>query len=146
MAGRHALVVPALKKHTATIIMAHGLGDRWASVSLAVYEADLTSTAVRDGECVRGSLRSDAERLKGVSCGVMATTRQVRGHQVHLSERTEYTHHSGKEEASLRTGVETGTDSWFQNMGMSMPGWYDIVRRRDDVCNPPAQPPAVFQC
>ena len=28
MAGRHALVVPALKKHTATIIMAHGLGDR----------------------------------------------------------------------------------------------------------------------
>ncbi|KAJ4516728.1 hypothetical protein HRR75_003388 [Exophiala dermatitidis] len=32
MAGRQALVVPALKKHTATVIMAHGLGDR---VSLA---------------------------------------------------------------------------------------------------------------
>lgn len=28
MAGRQALVVPALKKHTATVIMAHGLGDR----------------------------------------------------------------------------------------------------------------------
>ncbi|KAJ9500292.1 hypothetical protein H2202_004087 [Exophiala xenobiotica] len=36
MAGRHALVVPALKKHTATIIMAHGLGDSGAGwVSLA---------------------------------------------------------------------------------------------------------------
>jgi hypothetical protein len=30
MAGKHALIVPALKKHTATVIMAHGLGDRWA--------------------------------------------------------------------------------------------------------------------
>jgi hypothetical protein len=30
MAGRQALVVPALKKHTATVIMAHGLGDRSA--------------------------------------------------------------------------------------------------------------------
>ena len=28
MAGPAALVVPALKKHTATVIMAHGLGDR----------------------------------------------------------------------------------------------------------------------
>jgi hypothetical protein len=31
MAGKHALIVPALKKQTATVIMAHGLGDRWAS-------------------------------------------------------------------------------------------------------------------
>ena len=29
MAGKQALIVPALKKHTATVIMAHGLGDRW---------------------------------------------------------------------------------------------------------------------
>ncbi|KAL2428942.1 Acyl-protein thioesterase 1 [Exophiala dermatitidis] len=36
MAGRQALVVPALKKHTATVIMAHGLGDSGAGwVSLA---------------------------------------------------------------------------------------------------------------
>ena len=28
MANKAALVVPALKKHTATVIMAHGLGDR----------------------------------------------------------------------------------------------------------------------
>lgn len=28
MAGPAALVVPALKKHTATVIWAHGLGDR----------------------------------------------------------------------------------------------------------------------
>ncbi|KIX93718.1 uncharacterized protein Z520_10624 [Fonsecaea multimorphosa CBS 102226] len=32
MAGKQALIVPALKKHSATVIMAHGLGDR---VSLA---------------------------------------------------------------------------------------------------------------
>ncbi|KIW96737.1 uncharacterized protein Z519_02128 [Cladophialophora bantiana CBS 173.52] len=38
MAGKQALIVPALKKHTATVIMAHGLGDRIliaARVSLA---------------------------------------------------------------------------------------------------------------
>ncbi|SLM33306.1 acyl-protein thioesterase 1 [Lasallia pustulata] len=36
MAGPAALVVPALKKHTATVIMAHGLGDSGAGwVSLA---------------------------------------------------------------------------------------------------------------
>lgn len=28
MANKAAFVVPALKKHTATVIMAHGLGDR----------------------------------------------------------------------------------------------------------------------
>ncbi|OAL19827.1 hypothetical protein AYO22_09354 [Fonsecaea multimorphosa] len=28
MAGKQALIVPALKKHSATVIMAHGLGDR----------------------------------------------------------------------------------------------------------------------
>ncbi|KAI9795310.1 MAG: hypothetical protein M1835_006025 [Candelina submexicana] len=28
MSGPAALVVPATKKHTATVIMAHGLGDR----------------------------------------------------------------------------------------------------------------------
>ena len=37
MAGPAALVVPALKKHTATVIFAHGLGDNGAGwyVSLA---------------------------------------------------------------------------------------------------------------
>ncbi|OAG38414.1 hypothetical protein AYO21_07397 [Fonsecaea monophora] len=36
MAGKQALIVPALKTHTATVIMAHGLGDSGAGwVSLA---------------------------------------------------------------------------------------------------------------
>ncbi|OAP56775.1 hypothetical protein AYL99_08887 [Fonsecaea erecta] len=36
MAGKQALIVPALKKHSATVIMAHGLGDSGAGwVSLA---------------------------------------------------------------------------------------------------------------
>ncbi|KIW17372.1 hypothetical protein PV08_04566 [Exophiala spinifera] len=36
MAGRQALVVPALKRHSATVIMAHGLGDSGAGwISLA---------------------------------------------------------------------------------------------------------------
>jgi hypothetical protein len=36
MSGRGALVIPALKRHTATVIMAHGLGDSGAGwVSLA---------------------------------------------------------------------------------------------------------------
>jgi hypothetical protein len=32
MAGRQALVVPALKKQTATVLMLHGLGDRSANI------------------------------------------------------------------------------------------------------------------
>lgn len=28
MANKAAIIVPALKKHSATVIMAHGLGDR----------------------------------------------------------------------------------------------------------------------
>jgi predicted esterase len=36
MSGRGALVIPAVKRHTATVIMAHGLGDSGAGwVSLA---------------------------------------------------------------------------------------------------------------
>jgi predicted esterase len=36
MSGPAALVIPAVKKHTATVIMAHGLGDSGAGwVSLA---------------------------------------------------------------------------------------------------------------
>jgi hypothetical protein len=31
MAPRAPYIVPALKKHTATVIMAHGLGDRLAA-------------------------------------------------------------------------------------------------------------------
>ena len=36
MAGPAALVVAALKKHTATVIWAHGLGDRWVDVQLHI--------------------------------------------------------------------------------------------------------------
>lgn len=35
MAGRQALVVPALKKQTATVLMLHGLGDRSAKLPLS---------------------------------------------------------------------------------------------------------------
>lgn len=39
MAGPAALVVPALKKHTATVIWAHGLGDRYAGyLSYTAFE------------------------------------------------------------------------------------------------------------
>ena len=34
MAGPAAIIVPPLKKHTATVIWAHGLGDRWVDVQL----------------------------------------------------------------------------------------------------------------
>jgi len=36
MASRAPYVVPALKKHTATVIMAHGLGDRFVNNVQAV--------------------------------------------------------------------------------------------------------------
>jgi hypothetical protein len=46
MAGRAPLVVPALKKHTATVIVAHGLGDSgagWLVAMLCCYVSILTS-------------------------------------------------------------------------------------------------------
>lgn len=36
MATRAPFVVPALKKHTATVIMAHGLGDRFGAYACKV--------------------------------------------------------------------------------------------------------------
>jgi hypothetical protein len=37
MAGRSPLVVPALKRHTATVIVAHGLGDSGAGWYVALF-------------------------------------------------------------------------------------------------------------
>jgi hypothetical protein len=39
--SRGPFVVPALKKHTATVIMAHGLGDRFVS-DIQAYTTKLT--------------------------------------------------------------------------------------------------------
>lgn len=84
MAGRQALIVPALKKHSATIIMAHGLGDSGAGwVSLA------------ESWRRRGKFE-DVKFIFPNAPNIPITV----------------------------------------NFGMSMPGWYDIVRRRDDVCSP----------
>ncbi|KAJ4583431.1 hypothetical protein HRR80_003213 [Exophiala dermatitidis] len=81
MAGRQALVVPALKKHTATVIMAHGLGDSGAGwVSLA-----------------------------------------------------ENWRRRGKFEDVKFVFPNAPTIPITVNFGMAMPGWYDIVRRRDDL-------------
>ena len=41
-------MVPALRKHTATVIWAHGLGDRWEGSPLDA-SIKLTQTAVWDG-------------------------------------------------------------------------------------------------
>jgi hypothetical protein len=84
MAGRQAIVIPALKKHTATIIMAHGLGDSGAGwVSLA------------ENWRRRGKFE-DVKFIFPNAPNIPITI----------------------------------------NMGMRMPGWYDIVRRRDDVRSP----------
>ncbi|EXJ80218.1 hypothetical protein A1O1_08360 [Capronia coronata CBS 617.96] len=81
MAGRQALVVPALKKQTATIIMAHGLGDSGAGW---IFLAE------------NWRRRGKFEDVKFVFPNAPSIPITV-------------------------------------NSGMSMPGWYDIVRRRDDV-------------
>jgi predicted esterase len=89
MAGRQAIVIPALKKHTATVIMAHGLGDSGAGwVSLA------------ENWRRRGKFE-DVKFIFPNAPNIPITI----------------------------------------NMGVRMPGWYDIVRRRDDVRSPlPAHP------
>ncbi|KIV85662.1 hypothetical protein PV11_01330 [Exophiala sideris] len=80
MAQRQALIVPALKKHSATIIMAHGLGDSGAGwVSLA------------ESWRRRGKFE-DVKFIFPNAPNIPITV----------------------------------------NFGMRMPGWYDIVRRRDD--------------
>lgn len=43
MASPKALVVPALKKHTATVIMAHGLGDRSVGQHHLIWNPSLTN-------------------------------------------------------------------------------------------------------
>jgi hypothetical protein len=84
MAGRRAITVPALKKHTATIIMAHGLGDSGAGwVQLA------------ENWRRRGKFE-DVKFIFPNAPNIPITI----------------------------------------NMGMEMPGWYDIVRKRDDVRSP----------
>lgn len=89
MAGRQAITIPALKKHTATIIMAHGLGDSGAGwVSLA------------ENWRRRGKFE-DVKFIFPNAPNIPITI----------------------------------------NMGMRMPGWYDIVRRREDVRSPlPVRP------
>ena len=84
MAAKQAFTVPALKKQTATIIMAHGLGDSGAGwVSLA--------------EDWRR--RGKFEDVKFIFPNAPQIPITI-------------------------------------NMGYVMPGWYDIVRRREDVRNP----------
>jgi hypothetical protein len=90
MAGRQAITVPALKKHTATIIMAHGLGDSGAGwVQLA------------ENWRRRGKFE-DVKFIFPNAPNIPITI----------------------------------------NMGMRMPGWYDIVRRREDVRSPPPVQPS----
>ncbi|EHL00942.1 putative Acyl-protein thioesterase 1 [Glarea lozoyensis 74030] len=79
MAQKAPLVIPAVKKHTATVIMAHGLGDSGAGwVTLAQ----------------NWRLRQKFEEVKFVFPNAPTIPITV-------------------------------------NMGMQMPGWYDIVRPRD---------------
>lgn len=49
MAQLAPLVVPALKKHTATVIWAHGLGDTYVLIPTRGAK-ELTTTADTDGE------------------------------------------------------------------------------------------------
>lgn len=49
MAQLAPLVVPALKKHTATVIWAHGLGDTYVLIPTRRAK-ELTTTADTDGE------------------------------------------------------------------------------------------------
>ena len=42
MAGRAPLVVPSLKKHTATVIVAHGLGDSGAGWYVTMFYVEET--------------------------------------------------------------------------------------------------------
>jgi predicted esterase len=100
MANRHALIVPALKKHTATVIMAHGLGDSGAGwVSLAE----------------NWRRRGKFEDVKFVFPNAPSIPITI--------------------VSDLYSQIDLYS-SRIQNAGYVMPGWYDIVSRRDNVRNP----------
>ena len=108
MANRHALIVPALKKHTATVIMAHGLGDSGAGwVSLAE----------------NWRKRSKFEEVKFIFPNAPSIPITI------VCCQDPY--------------LITSADS-VQNGGWVMPGWYDIVRRRDDVRHSFAVPQLIL--
>lgn len=46
--NKAALIVPALKKQTATVIMAHGLGDRLVR-SLGIYKSKKANSCLVSG-------------------------------------------------------------------------------------------------
>jgi hypothetical protein len=76
MSGPAALVVPAIKRHTATVIVAHGLGDSYAPSSLALQMytimaniADTICIEELDGKiCPRPLHLSLADRPKDMAC------------------------------------------------------------------------------
>lgn len=48
MSGPAALVVPAIKRHTATVIVAHGLGDSYVTLQLCM------ELAIANTPCLEG--------------------------------------------------------------------------------------------
>jgi len=74
--------------------------------------------------------------VEGGPRGELATTRQIRGCQVHLPQCAEHTDYDSPSWQRYHLSADVDADSGFQNFGVTMPGWYDIVRRRDDVRNP----------
>ena len=80
MAGPAPLVVPALRRHTATVIFAHGLGDSGAGwyVAVLLRTGPLFDEYTKDGPCRK-----------------LAETRQIRRSSVCLSKRSDNSNYSG---------------------------------------------------
>jgi len=92
------LIIPAVTKHTATVIMAHGLGDSGAGwVSLA--ENWRRRQKFQEVKFIFPNAPNIP--ITVVSASIIAP--------------------------------RSSTNDVVQNFGMSMPGWYDIVRPRDTV-------------
>ena len=138
MAHLAPLVVPALKKHTATVIWAHGLGDSYVKPYCKCLRLELTLPVVTDGEIP----------LSRLICPFMALMPN------RLSMAENYRRRGKFEEVAfifpnapnipITVVYHSSNDTLrhfklmyiLQNFGMQMPGWYDIVRIRDAHVRP----------
>lgn len=104
MASRAPYVVPALKKHTATVIMAHGLGDRFVNnvmqqsttqlifLLLVVPAGTIESRYISEYQ----NIIANHGLIQDGACAKLASSRNVRRSQVRLSQCAIYPYHSGK--------------------------------------------------
>ncbi|KAJ5584769.1 phospholipase [Penicillium hispanicum] len=123
MSARAPYVVPALKKHTATVIMAHGLGDRFVLQSPHYTNPIPKLTTVRDPVVWDGMTRP------WEFCP-LNTLIDLLGLRMALAQNWR---RRGKFEEVAFIFPNAPSIPITVNFGTSMPGWYDLAKLGRDL-------------